>query len=87
MRRLDPQKVMKNVGRCVAAIRISRGLTQQGLADELGITVNYVQRVEIGNSNMTIHTLVRWANWLDIEPALLFANHVGEKASRASTKK
>ena len=87
MRRLDPQKVMKNVGKCVAAIRVSRGLTQQGLADELGITVNYVQRVEIGNSNMTIHTLVRWANWLDIEPGQLFVNPVGERVSRPSTKK
>lgn len=77
--------MIKNVGKRVAEIRRSRGLTQEALAAKLGITVNYVQRVEIGGSNMTIHTLVRWANWLDVEPGQLFVNQAGE--SRPSTKK
>lgn len=72
MRPLDPQKVVKNVGRRVAALRQARGLTQEELAAQLGITVNYVQRVEIGGSNMTLFTLVKWANWLGVEPAALF---------------
>lgn len=87
MRRLDPQEAIKNVGRCVAALRVSRGLTQQALADQLGITVSYVQRIEIGGSNLTMHTLVRWANWLDVEPAQLLMTPVGPAGRSRPAKK
>lgn len=87
LRRSDPEKVIKNVGKCVAALRVARGLTQQELADQLGITVNYVQRIEIGGSNLTMHTLVRWANWLDVEPAQLLMAPVGPVGRSRPKKK
>lgn len=86
MRRLDPQKVVRSVGRRVAALRQARGLTQEALAAELGISVNYVQRVEIGGSNMTLFTLVKWANWLGVEPAALF-EPVDDAARRGRPKR
>lgn len=87
MRQLDPQKVIKNVGQCVAALRVVRGLTQEQLAAQLGISANYVRRVEIGGSNMTLHTLVRWANWLGVEPGQLLMAPVGAVRSNRPSKK
>jgi transcriptional regulator with XRE-family HTH domain len=69
MRRLDPQQVLRNVGRRVAEIRWERGLTQEEFAAELKISTKYVQKIEMGRTNMTLHTLVEWANRLGVDPA------------------
>lgn len=67
MRRLDPVQVLKNIGRRIADLRRKQRLTQEGLAQQLGISVEYVRRVEIGGANMTMHTLVGWANRLNVD--------------------
>ncbi len=66
MAQLDPDQVVKSVGTRIAALRRERGLTQEALADELGISPGYVRKVELGRTNMTLFTLVRWANWLGV---------------------
>ena len=52
------------MGRRVGEIRRKLGWTQAEFADRAGKSVNYIQRIEQGRSNLTVHTLVRLANVL-----------------------
>ena len=57
-----------NLGIHVRQIREKKGLSQQDLADDCGITQNQVGRIERAEINTTVKTLVKIANALDIEP-------------------
>jgi len=61
-----------NLGIHVRQIREKKGLSQQDLADDCGITQNQVGRIERAEINTTIKTLVKIANALDVEPKELF---------------
>ena len=60
----DAARLARNVGRRVMELRVRRGLTQQALADRLGSSLRYVQRVEAGDYNFTLESLVRLGNTL-----------------------
>ncbi len=59
MSRLDPDLVLRSVGRRVAELRSG---TQEELAERLGVSIKYLQRIEAGRPNLTIRSLVRIAN-------------------------
>ena len=83
MRRLDPDRATKDVGRRIAELRRERGLTQERFAERLGIAANALQRIELGMQNLTIRSLVRLANGLGVPLASLFeAPAPGSRAVR-----
>jgi transcriptional regulator with XRE-family HTH domain len=59
--RENPEKLIANVGRRVAELRKSEGLTQAQLAERLGFSVQYLSRVELG-TNLTLSTMAKLAN-------------------------
>lgn len=65
MARYDPDTLVRDIGRRVAELRRERRLTQQALATKLRATMQWVQQIEYG-ANLTIHSLARVANALDI---------------------
>lgn len=71
MRRPSPQQVTENVGRRLAELRHKRGETQAQLAENLEISIKYLQRLERG-VNLTIHSLVEIANFLNVPLRDLF---------------
>jgi transcriptional regulator with XRE-family HTH domain len=71
VRRLDAGRAIKDVGRRVAELRRERGLTQEELAERLGIAPNNLQRIELGMQNLTMRSLVRLANELGVGLARL----------------
>ena len=60
------KRAKREVGRRVAELRERAGLTQDQLAERLGNSVKYVQRVEHGGDNLTIKTLLKWAKGLGV---------------------
>jgi transcriptional regulator with XRE-family HTH domain len=68
----DAGRVIQNVGRRVAELRIERGWTQEMLAERLGVSLKYVQSVEAGRENLTLQSLVKLANNLRAEVIALF---------------
>jgi transcriptional regulator with XRE-family HTH domain len=78
MARQGVSRVRGDVGRIVAELRRARGLTQERLAEELRVTLKYLQRVEAGKENLTIGSLVKIANRLRVKVKALFE----EPASR-----
>lgn len=72
MRKLDPDRSQKDVGRRIAEVRADRGWTQEQLAERLGIQTNNLQRMELGMQNLTLRSIVRVANGLGVPLATLF---------------
>jgi transcriptional regulator with XRE-family HTH domain len=72
VRKLDPDRALKDVGRRIAELRRDRGWTQEALAERLGLQANNLQRVELGMQNLTVRSLVRLANGLGVSLASLF---------------
>lgn len=62
---------MKSVGRRVAELRRAQGRTQRALAEVLGVSVQYVQRIEQGRENLTLRSLAELAIALDAPASAL----------------
>jgi len=68
----DADEVIQGVGRRIAELRLALGLTQDQLGERLDMDTNNLQRIETGRQNLTIRTLVRVANVLDVPVRALF---------------
>ena len=62
---IDAERLLKNLGRRIAEVRVDRRLTQELMAEELGISIKYLQRLERGR-NMSLTTLIGIANKLRV---------------------
>ena len=69
---VDAERVMENIGRRIAEERIRLGLTQAALAERAGVSLKYLQRVEGGRENLTVASLVRFANLFRTAPVEFF---------------
>lgn len=62
----DPEQLIKHVGRRIAELREGAGLTQTELATRLGISPANLHRMERGDQNLTLRTMARVANALEV---------------------
>lgn len=72
MPRSSPERVRKDLGRRLAEIRRARGQTQEQLAELAGINTNYLARVEAGRENLTLDSVTKLANLLEVPVLHLF---------------
>lgn len=83
-----PPELVQVVARRIKALRQARGLTQDAVAEALGIAVKNVQRLEAGRQNLTLKTLASVADVLDVEPyELLKAGAVSVPDAEVSLKR
>lgn len=87
MAREEPSDIMRDIGRRIAEIRVGRGLTQEQAAERLNLSVKGFQFIERGAQNLTIKTLVRVANALDVRTAELFAAPTSREVRRGRPRK
>lgn len=66
------KRVLKDLGRRVAELRRTAGMTQAELADRLDVTSRYVQSIEAGQQNLTVESLTVLAAVLDAALTALF---------------
>jgi transcriptional regulator with XRE-family HTH domain len=59
------------IGGNLQRARIRLGWTQEHLAEQTGFDLSYAQRVERGQVNITVATLIAFANALGVTPATL----------------
>jgi transcriptional regulator with XRE-family HTH domain len=64
--------VVRNVARRIAECRVALGWTQLELAERMGVSIQYEQRVESGRANLTLNSLARWSAMLRVHPRELF---------------
>jgi transcriptional regulator with XRE-family HTH domain len=68
----DVDQLLRRIGRRIAELRGERELTQEEFAGRLDFSVKYTQRVEAGRQNLSVGSLVKLANTLDVAVADLF---------------
>lgn len=64
-------ELQRTVGRAVRRIRAERGLSQEQLADSLGVHRTYMGGVERGERNLTLRSVERLADRLDVDVHVL----------------
>lgn len=62
----DGTSFSKDVGKSIVTYRQSRGLTQQQLADLVGLSVQQIQKYEYGETNISVARLITIANAFDV---------------------
>jgi transcriptional regulator with XRE-family HTH domain len=66
VRTITPERVLREVGRRIAELRIAKGLTQEQLAERLDVATRWVQGVEGGAENLTLGTLTTFCDVLRV---------------------
>jgi transcriptional regulator with XRE-family HTH domain len=87
MRRASPDQVKKDLGRRVAELRRSLGLTQAALAERADLSTPYVARIEAGVENLTLESVTGIANLLEVQVLHLFLPPTTPKAKRGRPTK
>jgi transcriptional regulator with XRE-family HTH domain len=62
----DKPSTLQSLGDAIRAIRKERGHTQEGFAHIAGIDRSYYGAIERGEHNLTLETVLRVANGLDV---------------------
>jgi transcriptional regulator with XRE-family HTH domain len=74
--------LQRAVGRNLRVYRQTRGLSQEAFADEIGVHRTYMGGIERGERNLTLKSLERIADRLNLDPlALLQSVDNGEPAT------
>jgi transcriptional regulator with XRE-family HTH domain len=81
---IDHQSFYEEVGRRIRDARKRRTppLTQEGLAELVGLTRTSITNVEKGRQKFLLHTLADIASALQVDPASLLPHFDGESARR-----
>jgi transcriptional regulator with XRE-family HTH domain len=64
-------ELQRTVGRNLRAYRRHRGLSQEALADVLGVHRTYMGGIERGERNLTLKSLERIADRIGVDPLAL----------------
>lgn len=70
------------LGEHVREVRHARGLTQEGLAEQLGVTPRYLAGIERGERNLTLDSVDALAQQLAVVPLTLLDTSAGDAAKR-----
>jgi transcriptional regulator with XRE-family HTH domain len=63
--------LQRTVGRNLRACRQAKGLSQEAFADVLGVHRTYMGAVERGERNLTLKSIERIAERIDVDPLML----------------
>ena len=80
----------KAIGKRIKIARIKKNLTQEAIADKIGITPQHVSNIETGNASVSLTTLVAIANTLTVSvndllcDTVLISKAVFEKEAKAA---
>lgn len=69
---MNEEKLMKSFGKQVALVRKSKGVTQQQLAENIGMSVVAIAYIETGKRWARLGTLNKIAKSLKVDIAILF---------------
>jgi transcriptional regulator with XRE-family HTH domain len=67
-------ELQRALGRNLRAYREARGLSQEAFADVLGVHRTYMGGIERGERNLTLKSLERIAERIDLDPRSLIEN-------------
>jgi len=62
----DPEEIKRRIGRNLTVARNNKGLTREQFAGDLQATVQWLSRVERGEENLTLNTMAKLSNALEV---------------------
>ena len=68
----DKSEILKLFGKNLRRVRESKGFTQEQLANELGLEISQISRIERGIINTSIYTVYQISTFFDIDINELF---------------
>lgn len=68
---MDGKTIKQILGSSVRELRINKGITQEKLAELLGVGINSTNRIETGTSFITSETFAKLCNIFDVHPSVL----------------
>ena len=68
----DKKEILIRFGKNLKHHRITKGFTQEQLANELGVEISQISRIERGVINTSVTTLYTISKTLDIDISQLF---------------
>ena len=78
--------IKRAVGKRIKIVRQRNGLTQDQLAEQVGLSPKYISGIERGVENLTMDILLRVAKMLGVEPYDLFLFGESEESEKALRK-
>ncbi len=72
MKSIKKEEIDKILGEIFKEYRLINSLTQEKIAEKLGISVKYISRIENGIGGVKVETLINYANILGISPNTIF---------------
>jgi len=72
MKSMKKEEIDKILGEIFKEYRLKNGLTQEKIAEKLGISVKYISRIENGTGGVKVETLINYINVLCVSPNILF---------------
>lgn len=78
--------IKRAVGKRIKIVRQRSGLTQDQLAEHVGLSPKYISGIERGVENPTMDILLRVAKALEVEPYDLFLFGESEESEKALRK-
>ena len=72
--------ILSSVGAKIQSIREKKGITQDQLGEKTGMSSKYISAIERGKKNLTLLTLEKVAQGLDVEPFELLVLPTGLEA-------
>ena len=83
MKSLKKFDIDKVLGEVFKEYRVKNKLTQEKIAEKLGISVKYISRIENGTGGVKVETLVNYMNILGISPNVIFEKLIVSKELEA----
>lgn len=69
---IEKNKVLQIIGNNIKTLRLSKGMTQEQMAEKLDHSVNFVSLIELGKSGMSVTTMLDICNILDVDVNCIF---------------
>jgi transcriptional regulator with XRE-family HTH domain len=85
--RTKRSKLVRAVGRRIAELRRAKHWTQDQFAVEADVLIGYVRRIEGGYENLSLESLEKFANLLDVDVVELLKPPVEAEARRGRPRR
>lgn len=79
MNSVSKSDIDKKIGKVLREFRLKNKLTQEDLAEKLGISLKYISRIENGNNGVKTENLIKYMNLLGITPNVIFKPFINNK--------
>lgn len=79
--KLKNEEISKSISKKIKKIRISKGFTQEALAESIEISTDLLRNIENSRNIGSVSTILNLCNALDITPNFLFADLISSKVN------